>query len=73
MVANETDRSNEMSPCRYCPHRKVGCHAECEAYQAFVADNAIKNEERRNIYYTPNDADYTKRNINLRERKRRKK
>lgn len=32
-----------MTPCKSCTSRRVGCHAECERYLAFYAEN----EERR--------------------------
>ena len=37
-----------IPPCKDCPDRAVGCHAECEKYQAFSAWAETKREERRN-------------------------
>lgn len=30
--------------CKDCTERQVGCHATCERYQKFVAENARKRE-----------------------------
>lgn len=30
--------------CKDCTERVVGCHATCERYQKFVAENARKRE-----------------------------
>jgi len=35
------------SPCFGCERRRVGCHGECEQYQAFARERAALREARR--------------------------
>ena len=34
-----------ISPCMDCADRRAGCHAECESYKAFAAENAERSAE----------------------------
>ena len=35
------------SPCKDCEDRHRNCHAHCDEYKAYHADNVRRNEERR--------------------------
>lgn len=35
------------APCKKCPHRTIGCHAECERYKAWVEEREAEKEELR--------------------------
>lgn len=38
-------RPNIKAPCKNCARRRMGCHAECEAYREFDAANRRRREE----------------------------
>lgn len=40
-------RPNSKTPCKDCVRRRMGCHAECEAYREFDAANRRRREEAR--------------------------
>ena len=40
-------RPNIKTPCKDCARRRVGCHAECEAYREFDAANRRRREKAR--------------------------
>lgn len=35
------------APCEDCKDRRVGCHAECEKYARFYAENEARKEAYR--------------------------
>lgn len=35
------------APCKDCKDRRVGCHAECEKYARFYAENEARKEAYR--------------------------
>lgn len=52
----------EVSPCKGCDRRQIGCHAGCEEYAAWkarvwAAEEALREDNRRkNDYYAAKDA-----------------
>lgn len=42
-----------QSKCRGCTERRVGCHAECEKYAEFMAENqkALDKRDEDREYY----------------------
>ena len=35
-----------QAPCKGCEKRNMNCHSECEAYQAYNAENIKRREEK---------------------------
>lgn len=35
-----------QAPCKGCLKRHMNCHSECEAYQAYNAENIKRREEK---------------------------
>jgi len=59
-----------ICPCELCEVRFVGCHAECDAFKAWQAEQA----ERRKQRYKANAADDFRRDMirRVKRRQRRK-
>lgn len=38
---------SKYTTCQGCLDRAVGCHGQCDGYQARVEVNRVKNEDRR--------------------------
>lgn len=43
-------RKDVISPCFNCTERHVGCHSDCEKYQAWSSNNYEQWHKARNAY-----------------------
>lgn len=43
-----------IATCKNCPDRAMDCHAKCEKYALFVAENEHVKQQRRLDHISPN-------------------
>lgn len=46
-MSNQSVKTVGKSPCYKCENRVIGCHAECEVYNAWKAKSKIESEAER--------------------------
>ena len=46
-MSNQSVKTTGKSPCYKCENRVIGCHAECEVYNAWKSKTKIESEAER--------------------------
>lgn len=45
------------SPCYKCEHRRVGCHGDCHAYEAWLVLHGEEKDQERQAKYNASEVD----------------
>lgn len=45
---NKNEATVSTAPCKNCPMRKIGCHAECLKYFAYKLEIELVKREKQN-------------------------